>query len=340
MKIKHFKEKDDLLKNALVYVQKRKKLFKKGLRKIAKMQNLSQNEFNQIEKMRGLSRDELEQDAKIRRIKNCEDMKKEDLIISLLKSKEEIVELFTDNNNLYNDIRRIINRLKDIIPKKDRKEIKDKVYKIQHQRNISEEEKEINDECLRKLVRTLDDKKKYGPYDRDDYDYHGIADIPILFNETSKEDYYKPIFVTSSHKGNYKYYESIGDIEKKLSVRQYLNKIAPYLYDLINDHIIARRVWKIQINMHVNFISSRDTGEIRTYYVWSDNVSIMQGENTNYIIRKNFNSFLHNCQQELKFVKGSNFVFESVDLMNYKLHRVRLKRSRSYIKSPKGLENK
>ena len=142
------------------------------------MQNLSQNEFNQIEKMRGLSRDELEQDAKIRRIKNCEDMKKEDLIISLLKSKEEIVELFTDNNNLYNDIRRIINRLKDIIPKKDRKEIKDKVYKIEHQRNISEEEKEINDECLRKLVRTLDDKKKYGPYDRDDYDYHGIADIP------------------------------------------------------------------------------------------------------------------------------------------------------------------
>ena len=41
---------------------------------------------------------------------------------------------------------------------------------------------------------------------------------------------------------------------KKLSVKQYLNKIAPYLYDLINDHRITRRVWKIQINMHVNFI--------------------------------------------------------------------------------------
>ena len=84
---------------------------------MVKMQNLSQNEFNQIEKMRGLSRDELEQNAKIRRIKNYEDMKKEDLIISLLKSKEGIVELFNDNNNLYNDIRRIINRLRDIIPK-------------------------------------------------------------------------------------------------------------------------------------------------------------------------------------------------------------------------------
>ena len=51
------------------------------------MQNLSQNEFTQIEKMRGLSRDELEKNAKIRRIKTYEDMKKEDLIIFLLKSK-------------------------------------------------------------------------------------------------------------------------------------------------------------------------------------------------------------------------------------------------------------
>ena len=64
---------------------------------MVKMQNLSQNKFNQIEKMRGLSRDELEQNAKIRRIKNYEDMKKEDLIISLLKSKESMAELFNDN---------------------------------------------------------------------------------------------------------------------------------------------------------------------------------------------------------------------------------------------------
>ena len=38
--------------------------------------------------MRVLSRNELELIAKIRRIKNYEDMRKEDLIISLLKSKE------------------------------------------------------------------------------------------------------------------------------------------------------------------------------------------------------------------------------------------------------------
>ena len=65
------------------------------------MQNLSQNEFNQIGEMRGQSRHELEQIAKIRRIKNYEEMTKEELIISLLKSKQTIPELF--NNNNYNN---------------------------------------------------------------------------------------------------------------------------------------------------------------------------------------------------------------------------------------------
>ena len=108
------------------------------------MQNLSQNEFNQIAVMCGLSRDELEQIAKIRRIKNYEDMKKEDLIISLLKSKESIAELFNDNrhDNEISDKRRILYRLRDILPKKDKKEIKYNLYEIEHQRNISEEEQE------------------------------------------------------------------------------------------------------------------------------------------------------------------------------------------------------
>ena len=146
-KIKYIKKKDDLLKNALVNVQKKERLFEKGLKKIAKMQNLSQNEFSQITFMHGLSRDELEQIAKTRRIKNYEDMTKDDLIMYLLKSKESISELFNDNNNnQISGIRRIRNRLKDILPKKDGKKIKDNLYKIEHQRNISEEEQGKNDE--------------------------------------------------------------------------------------------------------------------------------------------------------------------------------------------------
>ena len=69
--------------------------------------------------MRDQSRDELERIAKMRRIKNYEEMSKQESIIPLLKSIQSIAELF--NNNLYDnkisDIKRILNRLKDIIPK-------------------------------------------------------------------------------------------------------------------------------------------------------------------------------------------------------------------------------
>ena len=86
--------------------------------------------------------------------------------------------------------------------------------------------------------------------------------------------------------------------------------------------------------MRVNVISSEDTGETRTIYVWSDNVSIMRGSDTDDIIRELFKSFLRNYQEELKIIKGSDVVFEIVELMDYKLHRICLRRGGSYIKSP------
>ena len=95
-KIEQIKNNTNLLQNILPQVKKRKRLFEKGLKKIAKMQNLSQNELNQIAEMRDQSRDELERIAKIRRIKNYEEMSKEELIISLLKSKQSIAKLFNN----------------------------------------------------------------------------------------------------------------------------------------------------------------------------------------------------------------------------------------------------
>ena len=99
--------------------------------------------------------------------------------------------------------------------------------------------------------------------------------------------------------------------------------------------------WKIQLSMHVNFISSNDTGEIRTIYVWSDNAEILMGNETNDIIKKLFRSFLNNYQKEEQMMRGgSDFNFESVELLDYHLHKISLKRGISYIKSPEWLENK
>ena len=102
-------------------------------------------------------------------------MTKEELIISLLKPKQIIAELFNKNldDNKISDIR-ILNRLIYILPRKYRKEIKEKLYEIEHKENLLEAKKDENDEYLRKLVRILNDKEKHSPYDRDDLDYYGI----------------------------------------------------------------------------------------------------------------------------------------------------------------------
>ena len=93
--------------------------------------------------------------------------------------------------------------------------------------------------------------------------------------------------------------------------------------------------------MHVNFISSNDTKETRTICVCSDNEEIRWGNGTNYIIKRLLESSLTNYQKEEVILKnGSNFVFESVNLLSYRIHKTSLKRGKSYIKSPEWMLNK
>ena len=93
--------------------------------------------------------------------------------------------------------------------------------------------------------------------------------------------------------------------------------------------------------MDVNFISPNHTGEIRTFYVNSDNEEIRSGNETNEIMTKLLKSFLNNYQNKEKILRnGSNFVFESIDLLFYPIHKTNLKRKKSYIKSPKWILNK
>ena len=67
--------------------------------------------------------------------------------------------------------------------------------------------------------------------------------------------------------------------------------------------------------MHVNVISSKDTGEARTINILSDNEEVMLGYETDDIIINFFESFLNNYQKEEQIMRGaSDFVFESVEL--------------------------
>ena len=131
---------EELLDTLSRYDSKRKsesnprKLNKINLKKITKKQNIWRNELRKTEKLQNKSRDELNEVAKFRRIKNYDNLRREDLIFSLLKSGSNLAELnymkyFNNSTNdeiksKINDIRLILSRLGNIVTKNDRKKIK------------------------------------------------------------------------------------------------------------------------------------------------------------------------------------------------------------------------
>ena len=93
--------------------------------------------------------------------------------------------------------------------------------------------------------------------------------------------------------------------------------------------------------MTINFFSSKDSEETYAMHTKSDNIGIMTGSETDETIEELFESFLQRYQGGLEeSMKGSKFVFYSVDLLCHELHKISLNRSGSYIDSPKWLKNK
>ena len=278
-----------------------RKISKMGLEKIAKKQNIVKNELRKAEKLQNKSIDELKEIAGLRRIKNYDNLTKEDLIFSLLKSESNpaernYMEYFNNSTNdeiksKINDIRLILSRLGNIVTKNDRKKIKKELYEIEKKQNLSDNEKEKIYDDLVKLANTLNKKEEYKHSDRDDLDYFGIRELENVFTNDA-DNYYKPVLVRSSFENNYEYYEIRGDQDKKLSIKQYLHMVILGLVDLINKKKNDRVECEIQLNMGVNFISTDDTGKTRTFHVLSDNEEIRLGNETPKIITELIKSFL------------------------------------------------
>ena len=94
--------------------------------------------------------------------------------------------------------------------------------------------------------------------------------------------------------------------------------------------------------MAINFICSKEhPNETRTMHAKSDNIEIMMGSETDEIIEERFKSLFQKYQERLeKTMKGSEFIFDSVDILYYDLNKISLNRSGSYIASPEWLKNK
>ena len=157
------------------------------------------------------------------------------------------------------------------------KKIRRNLHEIENEKNLfTPKVKEIKKNLL-ELERNLFKLKKY--YNYEYIKYKEIRDVRNVFNLPFNEDYCKPIRTSNAFNNNFIKYGSIGDKDKTLKIKEYLDMIRPYLSDIINDHQ-TQGEWKIQLTIAINFIFSKDSDETHFMCSKSNNIEIMMGSET------------------------------------------------------------
>ena len=134
---------------------------------------------------------------------------------------------------------------------------------------------------------------------------------------------------------NYIEYEYNWDGNKTLSVEKYLNEIEPYLKDIVNN-----LKWKIQLTIANNLISFAYNDKDHVMHSESDNTEIMISDEAGEVVKELLDLLKNRHQNNLEPMKGSAFVFDYVQLLYYKYHKINPNRGGSYIDSPDRIKNK
>ena len=91
------------------------------------------------------------------------------------------------------------------------------------------------------------------------------------------------------------------------------------------DHLQTQGEWEIQLTMAIDFISSKDSDETRTMHTKSDSKEILIRNEAYEVITEFFDSLLQKYKKDLKeLMKESELIFNSVDLLHYKCHKIGL----------------
>ena len=93
--------------------------------------------------------------------------------------------------------------------------------------------------------------------------------------------------------------------------------------------------WNVQLTIAINFIFPKDVDGDRVMHSKSDNTKFMIYDKAYAVVDEIFESFLSRYQIGFETsIIESDFIFDSVQLLYYKCHKVNIKREGSYIKSP------
>ena len=262
-------------------------------------------------------------------------MTREDLIYTLLRSKEAPQEnnyLRYLDNALNSELEKRINnarvltaKLGNILTNKERKTIRDELYRLEDTK-LKNTERERAIAYLINLTRDLENKQKYHHSAYHDQNYYGIKDIEHLFNETI-DDYYKPILVRFAFDNNFEEYEIRGDKHKNLTLKEYLATITPQLANLIKEKKNSTQdEQKVQLTMTIIFKPITNPTKKYTIYVKSQNIEMRTEDDTDDIITMLLESFLENYETEENIPRNeSGYVFDCVDLTLVQFHSIQLK---------------
>ena len=159
-----------------------------------------------------------------------------------------------------------------------------------------------------------------------------IRDIGTLFQQ-EEENYYKPKRASRFWNNSYIEYEGNSDKNNKLPLDACLNKIKTSLRNIIID-LQSSDTWKIQLTFAINFISSKDTAKECVMHSTNGNIKYAP---YNKVVNELFELLCSKCQDNLETsMRGSEFIFDSVQLRYYKRHEVNFKRDGSCIDSWTG----
>ena len=156
-------------------------------------------------------------------------------------------------------VKALFNNIRDTLSREEINKIRTNIYKKEaisdylnaKEKLASKESKSFNEinPYLNKQFEDLLNKNKYQE--------NTVYGLDLFFNG---DDYCKPIEIKRTFNGNYILYERNGNKDTLLSIPKYFIKIKPYLRDLI-DFYNRFSEWKIQLSMHITFISFTDTIE-------------------------------------------------------------------------------
>ena len=235
------------------------------------------------------------------------------------------MESATINNdiNAIKEVRELFNERRSNVSREETKRIRNELYKketiynfLKEKDGLTDNEKIVLKNIGKYLKKLNNDFKKLQKY-QDNITYG----LDYLFNELSEEDY-EPKEIKSAFDGSYMLYESRGDKDVKLVLYKYFEKIIPYVKDMINNYK-SKCEWKIQITMRIIFVSFIDNNETQAMHTKSYNIEIMNAVDTSDIINELIDSFIKRYQEGLETkMKGSSYIFEHVDLLEYHLHKI------------------